>query len=62
VAGRPYNGIKSDIWALGVILYVMISGKRPFTGSTLAVLYQKILKLDYEIPPYFSAGIFDLIL
>lgn len=56
VSGIPYNGIKSDIWAMGVILYILVSGKRPFAGSTIAVLYQKILNLDYEIYPHFSPG------
>ena len=56
VAGLSYNGIKSDIWALGVILYVMVSGEKPFKGSTTSVLYHKILNLDYNIPKYFSVG------
>jgi calcium-dependent protein kinase len=40
---EKYN-IKVDIWALGVMLYIMIVGKYPFTGSTNKELFKKIEK------------------
>ncbi|VEU24045.1 DEKNAAC105109 [Brettanomyces naardenensis] len=30
---KPYSGIKTDMWALGVILYTMVAGEMPFDDS-----------------------------
>ncbi|KAJ3237465.1 Serine/threonine-protein kinase par-1 [Chytriomyces hyalinus] len=57
ISGIPYNGIKSDIWAMGVALYVMMTGKTPFTGATISQLYSKIKAVDYKCPDYFSADL-----
>lgn len=45
---RPYNN-KSDIWALGCILYEMLTLNHAFGGSNMQSLVQKILKGTY--PP-----------
>ncbi|KAJ3009704.1 UNVERIFIED_CONTAM: Serine/threonine-protein kinase par-1 [Siphonaria sp. JEL0065] len=57
ISGIPYNGIKSDIWAMGVALYVMMTGKTPFTGATISQLYSKIKAVDYKCPDYFSGDL-----
>jgi hypothetical protein len=43
---------------MGVILFNLITGFLPFDGENFAVLYQKILKAYYTVPPYVSSGIF----
>lgn len=42
--GKPY-GPKSDIWALGCILYEMACLERTFEGSNLPAVVNKIMKV-----------------
>jgi len=46
---RPLDA-RSDIWAVGVILYNMLCGKYPFEGKTAGDLFTKIW-LNEPVPP-----------
>jgi len=41
---------------MGVVLYIMVAGKPPFIGKSIADLYSKIATIDFKCPDYFSPG------
>ena len=54
VSGNNYNGFKTDIWAIGIILYAMLVGYLPFEDNDNDILFQKILECDLEFPDLLS--------
>ncbi|KAG5502513.1 hypothetical protein JIQ42_05394 [Leishmania sp. Namibia] len=58
---KPYNN-KSDVWALGCVLYEMTTLNHAFDGSNMKALVQKILKGVYPpIHPMYSNSLSRLI-
>jgi NIMA (never in mitosis gene a)-related kinase len=50
VRGEPYNN-KSDMWALGCVLYELITYRKPFDSETVPGLYEQIKNKDfYPLP------------
>jgi len=50
VLGYNYNGLLTDIWSSGIILYAMLCGSFPFDDDSEQVLYSKIIKGIFEFP------------
>ncbi|CAH1998590.1 unnamed protein product [Acanthoscelides obtectus] len=54
VMGRQYLGAEVDIWAMGVLLYALLSGTLPFDDVSIDALYKKILSGKYHEPAFMS--------
>ncbi|KAI9342609.1 the kinase Mark3PAR-1: T211a-S215a double mutant, partial [Obelidium mucronatum] len=50
IARRKYNGQDVDIWALGVILFVLLCGYHPFDHQHMGRMYSNILAARYKFP------------
>ena len=51
VSKRDYLGNAADIWATGVILFVLLTGFVPFKSNNEKELYRKIQKGTYSYNP-----------
>ncbi|XP_011270663.1 hypothetical protein CAOG_08985 [Capsaspora owczarzaki ATCC 30864] len=61
ISGKHYSGPETDIWALGVILFVTVTGRFPFGGRSTHEVYNTILTREPVYPPHLSRSCVDLI-
>ena len=59
--GKKYNGVYSDIWSCGIILYTMLVGNLPCSESKEELLYQNIITHNFYYPENLSDDAIDLI-
>jgi serine/threonine protein kinase len=61
VSGQSYDGRMSDIWSLGVLLYVMATASTPWENSSPVPLFKEISKGKFRLPAYLSPELKALI-
>ena len=58
---HPYD-YKCDIWSTGCIIYEMASLKMPFRGTSMQMLYNNVMKGDFDpIPSRYSKDLMEII-
>ena len=63
LAGKPYLGKPSDMWAMGAIYYTLLFCQFPFYDSVPRELYKKIKSCQYTIPDptSFSSKVLEVV-
>eukprot|EP01062_Namystynia_karyoxenos_P082294 TRINITY_DN9244_c0_g1_i1.p1 TRINITY_DN9244_c0_g1~~TRINITY_DN9244_c0_g1_i1.p1 ORF type:complete len:371 (+),score=115.78 TRINITY_DN9244_c0_g1_i1:103-1113(+) len=54
LAGEGYSGFCADVWACGVILYMMLSGRMPFDEPTVMETLHKICDGTFRFTEHFE--------
>jgi tRNA A-37 threonylcarbamoyl transferase component Bud32 len=61
VGKKPYLGKPADVWALGILLYKLLTGQFPFKGKTDKELFSCIRSGRYDSPNFLSQEVKSLI-
>jgi len=59
--GEEYVGPGADIWAMGVILYCLVTGSQPWSAPTSEDILQQIMLEGLQIPAWLTPECTDLI-
>lgn len=57
ISGLQYDGLKADIWSLGVVLFAMATASLPWNKTTELSLFHQIESSQIEIPSFISPPI-----
>jgi serine/threonine protein kinase len=62
MTGTPYTGYASDAWAIGICLYLLVTGAYPFWSENRSMMRHAILRETPKIHKHISHECGDLIL
>ena len=57
----PYDPVKMEVWACGIWLYKLLTGKFPFNGSNDDELERSLRENELEFPDYLSQEAIEII-
>lgn len=61
IRGDQYDGKKSDIWSMGICLYILATSDIPWTEKSQAKVYSQIERAEYNIPRYVDPEVSSII-
>lgn len=61
VKGLLYDGLLTDIWSSGIVLFAMVCGYLPFEDPNTTKLYDKIKAGKYRLPKEVSEPFKDML-
>ncbi|EPS40539.1 hypothetical protein H072_5618 [Dactylellina haptotyla CBS 200.50] len=61
IQGLPYNGSHADIWSSGIVLYGMLTHRLPFDDPDTAVILNRVIHAEYQIPASLSSEASNLV-
>jgi serine/threonine protein kinase len=58
---RRYDGRAADIWSLGIVLHVMVTGNLPWKGTSEGAVIHQIMQGTFALPGGLSPLLIDLL-